>query len=75
MSDKPEAWDKKRRSPSLLRAFAHLQGWYSHGQKRWKAKDCGIPCIFIGYALDHNEGCNSMFHPSAERISETQGIV
>ena len=28
-----------------------------------KLQDCGVHCIFVGYALNHPEGCYHMYDP------------
>ena len=40
-----------------------------------KLQDCGIHCIFVGYALNHPEGCFRMYDPATHRVRQSRDVV
>ena len=40
-----------------------------------KLQDRGIHCIFVGYALNHPEGCYQMYDPATHRVRQSRDVV
>ena len=40
-----------------------------------KLQDRGIHCIFVGYALNHPEGCFRMYDPATHRVRQSRDVV
>ena len=40
-----------------------------------KLQDRGIHCIFVGYALNHPEGCYRMYDPASHRVRQSRNVV
>ena len=40
-----------------------------------KLQDCGINCIFVGYAENHPEGCYQMYDPATHRVHQSRNVV
>ena len=40
-----------------------------------KLQDRGIHCIFVGYALNHPEGCYRMYDPATHRVRQSRDVV
>ena len=40
-----------------------------------KLQDRGIHCIFVGYALNHPEGCYRMYDPATHRVCQSRDVV
>ena len=40
-----------------------------------KLQDRGIHCIFVGYALNHPEGCYCMYDPATHRVRQSHNMV
>ena len=40
-----------------------------------KLQDHGIHCIFVGYALNHPEGCYRMYDPVTHRVRQSRDVV
>ena len=40
-----------------------------------KLQDRGIHCIFVGYALNHLEGCYRMYDPATHRVHQSRDLV
>ena len=40
-----------------------------------KLQDRGIHCIFVGYALNHPEGCYRMYDPATHRVHQSRDVV
>ena len=40
-----------------------------------KLQDCGIHCIFVGYALNPPEGCYRMYDPATHRVRQSRDVV
>ena len=40
-----------------------------------KLQDHGIHCIFVGYALNHPEGCYRMYDPATHRVRQSRDVV
>ena len=40
-----------------------------------KLQDRGIHCIFVGYALNHPEGCHCMYDPATHRVRQSREVV
>ena len=40
-----------------------------------KLQDLGIHCIFVGYALNHPEGCYRMYDPATHQVHQSRDVV
>ena len=40
-----------------------------------KPQDCGVHCIFLGYAINHPEGCCRMYDPATHRVHQSRDVV
>ena len=40
-----------------------------------KLQDRGIHCIFVGYSLNHPEGCYRMYDPATHRVRQSHDVV
>ena len=40
-----------------------------------KLQDRGIHCIFVGYALNHPEGCYRMYDPATHQVHQSRDVV
>ena len=40
-----------------------------------KLQDRGIHCIFVGYALNHPEGCYRMYDPATHQVRQSRDVV
>ena len=40
-----------------------------------KLQDRGVHCIFVGYALNHPEGCYRMYDPATHRVHQSCDVV
>ena len=40
-----------------------------------KLQDRGIHCIFVGYSLNHPEGCYRMYDPATHRVRQSRDVV
>ena len=40
-----------------------------------KLQDCGVHCIFVGYAVNHPEGCYQMYDPATHRVHQSRNVV
>ena len=40
-----------------------------------KLQDRGIHCIFVGYALNHPEGCYRVYDPATQRVHQSRDVV
>jgi hypothetical protein len=59
----------------------HLRTWGEAGTVKTKTdttpkvKDRGIPCMFIGYALDHPEDTYRMWNPETGGVHQTRDVI
>jgi len=40
-----------------------------------KLNDQGVPCMFVGYAVDHPGDCYRMYDPKTQRVHITRDII
>ena len=40
-----------------------------------KLQDRGIHCTFVGYAVNHPEGCYQMYDPATHRVHQSRNVV
>ena len=59
----------------------YLRTWGEAGTVKVKTKntpklaDRGVPCMFVGYALNHPGDCYRMWNPETNRVHETRDVI